>query len=205
MVLGNQVAFYASEGGMMGNPLLAGYLTMAGAALFRRVRQERAVWIVTGHARSARIMMLRDNLGESRGSRRIVAVTERTVSALPRGDGHEFIGRFDMLCRGSVAHLTRNAAVIRSLVQLMNLLVAVDASPVTRVIYLLGGNFVNGIRPVMPVGAEGRGNKEHASHYQGTDGYGKNNDQPYDLSGDFDGVQFCISSKVSKRGPTRQL
>jgi hypothetical protein len=192
MVLRNNVALHARQGGMMGNPLLAGDFTMAGAALLRLVWQEGIVWIVTRHARFARVMKLCDNLGEPGGSGRIVAVAERAISALSGGVGNEFIGHLNMPRRGAMAYLTRNTAVIRLLVKLMDLLVAVNASPVTRIAYLLSGNFVNGIRSVMPIGPESGGNKEHTSHYQGTDGYCKNEGQPYDLSGDFDWAQIHL-------------
>jgi hypothetical protein len=167
MVLRNQVAFCAREACVVGYPFLAGDLTMAGAALLGFVRQKGVMRIVARHASLSRVMILRDNLGEPGGSRRIVAVAERTISALSGGVGNEFIGRLNMPRRGAMAYLTRNIAVIRLLVKLMDLLVAVDASPVTPIAYLLSGNFVNGFRSVMPIGPESGGNKEHTSHYQG--------------------------------------
>jgi hypothetical protein len=56
MVLRNNVAFDAGERGMMGNPLLAGNFTMAGAAFLGLMRQKGVVRIVARHASSARVM-----------------------------------------------------------------------------------------------------------------------------------------------------
>jgi len=50
------MTIYASQGGMMRNHFAAGDFTMAGAAVFRRMRQKRVVRIVTCHTDLAGIM-----------------------------------------------------------------------------------------------------------------------------------------------------
>jgi hypothetical protein len=106
MLVGDIVTPFAGQFYMMRNQFLRGDLTVAGAALFRGVREHRIVRLMTTHTWLSGVVLYRKNLRKTGGPGRIVTVTEDAVAPSPRRPGCVLIGRFYMQSRRAVADFT---------------------------------------------------------------------------------------------------
>lgn len=196
MFLWNDVTFCAGQRNMMGDSLFICNFTVACAAFLRRMRQQRIMRIMTFHTRFAGIMKHRYNLRKPGGAWRIVAMTKRAISALPRCVGCEFIGGLNVLRCGSVTHFAGYIPVVRSFFEFRDIIMAIHARATTGVFYLLRNYLTDRIGPVMAVFSEWFGDKQYASPYKCDDCYCKKYSYTNYLLGYPEPVQKVVSERI---------
>ena len=111
MLFRHFVALRALERNVMRQHLDVIYIAMTGRALRGSMRKLRIVRVMTRHARFAGIVSFRDNLRETRGTRSIIAVTQRTKITRLRFYGVIFKWIIHMLCGWPMTRFAGNAAV----------------------------------------------------------------------------------------------
>jgi hypothetical protein len=78
-------------------------------------------------------------------------MAKRTVTSFARSSGNKLVRSFNMSGGSPMTNLAGNALMVRGLFQFKNFTVAIYASLITGILNRLGGNFVNGICPIMPI------------------------------------------------------
>jgi hypothetical protein len=133
---------------------------MAGSTCLRNLGWRRIVRIVTIDARLERIVQAFDDLREAGWSRGQIFVTgEAGRSPLSRNQRRLGLIVLAVNGRRSMAHLTRQGAMVGAALDLALLVVTVEANPRTGVVNRQVGGYHDRLGSVMPQLAEGLGYK----------------------------------------------
>jgi len=167
--------------GVMGHRLLPCDMAMTGAALLRNDRRFRRVRIVTGDAGLPGIVRHTVDLRKPGWPGRVVGVTQRTESSVPRRRRFDTERCGDVLRPRPVAHLAGHPAMIRGHAPVGNGAVAHATLLVPRVLLRMGRDGVHGGSAIVSDVPKCLGNKEIPNSHQSGDGQGENGSQTGNL------------------------
>lgn len=151
MLLRRHVTANAGHIGMRRQHFCAGDIAMASPALRRHMRRRWVMGIVAGDAGLSRAMCYGNNLRKSRGPRRIVGVAQSAKTSFARS------GRFVLrriLCvraRRPMTNFTGHSFVIRQRFLINDLIVAIGAGLLSRVLHFLRYVVINRCGAVVSV------------------------------------------------------
>jgi hypothetical protein len=99
-----------------------------------------------------------------------------------------------MFDRRTMTYLAGDVSVIGPVLYLRDIVMAFLADQRPGVIDIQRHDLIYGVRPVMPVFAEGFGNQDYSGHYKTGKQYGEQDRQAYDLLRDFFHFQIIFST-----------
>jgi hypothetical protein len=169
--------------------------------------------VVTRHAGFEGIVHHGIDLGKPGRAGRVVSVAQGAEAALPRSRELYFVGVLRVSGPGTVANLTRHAAVVRGQALLGDLIMTVRTLPVPRIALLTGYDRGDGCRPIMTDVAEGVGDQVMPRHHEPHHQHGEQHSQARNLlrhvvgfaEGVGEGSRSAIPGPVARTQRTKKV